>query len=412
MTDRSNHLPATVRQAFRAMTTGRPGAVHLALPFDTQKAPVEISEIWADARHSIFPAERTAPETSTIRDATDILSEANNAVAICGGGPLLAQAEDTLSKIATLLYLPIASTVSGQGAIAEKHPQALVVIGSNGGVPATRSVINAADVILFIECRAGSVTTERWRSPPRGKTIIHIDSDPMVIGANYPTDVAICADARLALEALLAELETCHLTSQNGALRAAQAWEAKLAAFHPLATSAEHRIRPEAVIAALMETAQPAAIIVADPGTPCPYVSAHYRRPQPAHHVDCLFKRGLWLDQGGSGPWLWQTLLQRRFQPNRPRRCRARLWCQKLDGRGSCQLIPTLKEALAHPGPTLIDVISQPLHEAATPVSEWVAQGARPMFILAKILAPQALTPVTSAVYAPLTRIIHRGEGV
>jgi len=33
----------------------------------------------------------------------------------------------------------------------------------------------------------------------------------------------------------------------------------------------------------------------------------------------------------------------------------------------------TLREALAHDGPTLIDVISQPLHEAAAPVSEWVA---------------------------------------
>ena len=37
------------------------------------------------------------------------------------------------------------------------------------------------------------------------------------------------------------------------------------------------------------------------------------------------------------------------------------------------QLIPVLREAVAHDGPALIDVISQPLHEAAAPVSEWVA---------------------------------------
>ena len=30
-------------------------------------------------------------------------------------------------------------------------------------------------------------------------------------------------------------------------------------------------------------------------------------------------------------------------------------------------------KALAHDGPTLVDVISQPLHEAAAPVSGWVA---------------------------------------
>jgi acetolactate synthase-1/2/3 large subunit len=32
-----------------------------------------------------------------------------------------------------------------------------------------------------------------------------------------------------------------------------------------------------------------------------------------------------------------------------------------------------LKEAVAHDGPTLVDVVCQPLHEAQAPVSEWVA---------------------------------------
>jgi acetolactate synthase-1/2/3 large subunit len=33
----------------------------------------------------------------------------------------------------------------------------------------------------------------------------------------------------------------------------------------------------------------------------------------------------------------------------------------------------TLKAALAHDGPSLIDVIAQPLNEARAPVSEWIA---------------------------------------
>jgi len=32
-----------------------------------------------------------------------------------------------------------------------------------------------------------------------------------------------------------------------------------------------------------------------------------------------------------------------------------------------------LKAALAHQGPSLVDVVCQPLHEARAPVSEWVA---------------------------------------
>ena len=41
--------------------------------------------------------------------------------------------------------------------------------------------------------------------------------------------------------------------------------------------------------------------------------------------------------------------------------------------RDPADLPSVLKLALAHDGPTLVDVISQPLHEAAAPVSEWVA---------------------------------------
>src|SRR6266571_7978260 len=42
------------------------------------------------------------------------------------------------------------------------------VVGSNGGTPETRAVVDAADLVLFVGCRAGSVTTERWRHPAPG----------------------------------------------------------------------------------------------------------------------------------------------------------------------------------------------------------------------------------------------------
>ena len=62
-------LPAMVRAAFRAMTTGRPGATHLALPFDTQKGLTDNSEIWADERHRQYPAERAAPDPDAVAEA-------------------------------------------------------------------------------------------------------------------------------------------------------------------------------------------------------------------------------------------------------------------------------------------------------------------------------------------------------
>ncbi|MCY0154099.1 thiamine pyrophosphate-binding protein [Hoeflea alexandrii] len=279
--DDAARLPTMVRQAFRAMTTGRPGAVHLALPFNTQKSETDPAEIWAEERHCSYPSEPAGPDPDAIAEAVQILKAARSAVAICGGGPIIAGAFAELRRLADLIELPVATTVSGQGAIAETDPLAVGVVGSNGGNPATRAVVDSADVVLFIGCRAGSVTTERWRSPGKDKTIIHIDSDAMVISANYPTAVAICADARLALAALADALEAeTGLIAQEGVRRAKAAWDAKLGDFAPLAASNETPIRPERVVATLAGLLDDDAIVVADPGTPCPYFSAHYRWPR------------------------------------------------------------------------------------------------------------------------------------
>ena len=72
----------------------------------------------------------------------------------------------------------------------------------------TRAIVDAADLVFFIGCRAGSVTTERWRHPAPGtKTIVHLDVDPGVIGTNYRTDAPVVGDARLALEAICDALD-------------------------------------------------------------------------------------------------------------------------------------------------------------------------------------------------------------
>lgn len=428
--DDAARLPATVRTAFRAMTTGRPGAAHLALPFDTQKGLVEPDEIWADQRHRHFPAEPAGPDPQAIAEAARLLARAERAVVICGGGPVIAGAETALKRLAERLDLPVATTVSGQGAIAETDPLAVGVVGSNGGNPATRALVDEADVIVFVGCRAGSVTTERWRSPSRDKTIIHIDSDPMVIGANYQTAVAIAADARLALEALAdAVAGEAEIVGQDGAARAKAAWNAKLEAFTPLAESLETPIRPERVIASLASHLDDDAIVVADPGTPCPYVSAHYRWRKPGRHFITNRAHGAlgyalaaamgahtgrptvktvalmgdgsfgfccgeletivryrmpitaivfanatygWIKAGqnsGFGQRFYNVDFDRTDHAAVASAFGVKAWRvedpEALDG--------VLKQALAHDGPTLIDVVSQPLHEAAAPVSEWVA---------------------------------------
>ena len=427
--DQATRLPAMVRAAFRAMTTGRPGAAHLAFPFDTQKDAVDPDEVWADPRHQTFPAERAGPDPHAVAAAAEALLSAKRAVAICGGGPVISGAFDALRRLAKRLDLPIATTVSGQGAIAETDSRAVGVVGSNGGVPATRAVIDEADLVLFIGCRAGSVTTERWQSPAPGTKVIHIDSDPQVIGANYATEVAIAADARLALDALNKTIAGRGGTGNAGAARAKAAWDAKLAAFSRLAASDERPIRPERVVATLQRLLDEDAVICADPGTPCPYFSAHYRWPLAGRHFitnrahgalgyamgaaigahvgrpeaktvavmgDGSFGMSVgeletvlryrmpitfivisnstfgWIKAGqrsGFGERYYNVDFSRTDHAAVAAAYGLKSW--RVDD--PAKLEDALRKAIEADGPTLVDVIAQPLQEAAAPVSEWVA---------------------------------------
>lgn len=429
--DQVNQLPAQIRAAFRAMTTGRPGSAHLALPFDTQKAAIDPDLIWADPSHAQFPAARQSANKEDLECLAELLLAAKRPVMICGGGPLIAGAMGAISWLAETLNMAIATTVSGQGVIAETHPCALGVVGSNGGVKSTRAVVDDADVVLFVGCRAGSVTTERWRSPAHDKTILHIDSDPMVPGANYNTAASVIADAGLALEALVDIIKGKDIDGIDfdGKARAADAWAKKLADFNPLAQSNQRPITPEAVIHHLSAQLDNDGIVVADPGTPCPYVSAHYRWPQAGRHfitnrahgalgfgmaaamgahigrpsvktvalmgdgsfgfccgefetmtryrmpiTSIVFSNATygWIKAGqktGFGERYHNVDFNRTDHAAVASAFAVKSWRVE----DPAELPKVMRQALDHDGPTLIDVISQPLHEAAAPVSEWVA---------------------------------------
>src|SRR5690606_21654169 len=152
--DRADQIPGMVRAAFRAMTTGKPGAAHLCFPYDVMKQQVDASDIWAQPEHGRFPAMRFAPDPADVARAAQRLIGARAPVIICGGGVVIAGASGALQELAESLKAAVCVTVSGQGSLADTHPLNAGVVGSNGGVMATRDVVAAADVVLFVGCRA------------------------------------------------------------------------------------------------------------------------------------------------------------------------------------------------------------------------------------------------------------------
>src|SRR5256714_13204523 len=131
--DRAEDIPRTFRKAFETMTSGRPGAAHIALPFDVQNGPVERSEVWADPTLGAFPSRRTGPDPFFVELAAKLLRGAKNPLFICGGGVVLSGAETELMSLCEKLGAPVATTVSGKGAIDERCAHSVGVVGSNGG---------------------------------------------------------------------------------------------------------------------------------------------------------------------------------------------------------------------------------------------------------------------------------------
>ena len=426
--DRVDQIPGVVRGAFRAMTTGKPGSAHICLPYDLQKHEADPADLWAQPGHDRFPAMRSAPDPQAVQQAADLLAAARRPVIVCGGGVVIADACEALDALASLLDAPVCTTVSGQGSLADTHPLNVGVVGANGGITATREVVQQADLVLFIGCRAGSTTTENWRVPARSTTIVHIDADPMVIGANYRTDVALVGDALLALQALQAELAGRVVPGGGGRALAQAARAAKLAAFAPLAASLDTPIKPERVVDLLNKLLPDNAVIVADPGTPCPYFSAYFNASRSGRQfitnraqgaLGFSLAAGIGAQIGrpdapvvsvmGDGSFGFtcgemETLVRRKiplkmvvfsnavfgwikasqkegygqryFSVDFTRTDHARVaeafGVKAWRVSDPSQLEEALRAALRHDGPALIDVLSQELQDTAVPVSQWM----------------------------------------
>ena len=77
--DRAQDIPRVFRAAFDQMTTGRPGAAHIALPFDVQNGSVERADVWGDPALGRYPSRRVAPDAYFVELAAQLLARRGSA---------------------------------------------------------------------------------------------------------------------------------------------------------------------------------------------------------------------------------------------------------------------------------------------------------------------------------------------
>lgn len=286
----AENTPDIFRRAFRLATSGRPGAVQITLPHDVLAQDIDPFEPRAQEENKTFPAHRTRPDPGAVERAAALLLEAERPLIVAGGGAVISQAWDELTQLAEKLVAPVGTSINGKGAIAEDHPLSVGVVGDNGARPYANRLVADADLIVFIGCRTDSVTTINWTlpSPTSEVTIIHIDVDPKEIGNNYPTEVGLVGDAKLALGDLLEALRSSRKGEPANQDRARlvsdmadQWWQEVL----PKMISDSVPIKPQRVIKELIDVLPSESVIVADAGTATPFTSAYYRSPAGRHVV-------------------------------------------------------------------------------------------------------------------------------
>jgi len=293
---RPDMLPSMMRHAFGIMLAGRPGPVHLDVPFNVflETAPCSVVDVqsWRAGVDT-----RPAPSPEALDRALDLLAASERPLILAGHGSLGGCAGEELAALARELQIPVATTPQGKGVLPDDDTLHLGPTGRDGVYPANRAA-READVVLALGTRFGDRGTSSWHPgvthdfPPA--RLIHVDCDPAVLGRNYPTALGVVADAALFCR-LLRERARARPLGPSAArpawLARTQAWKARWTADVRGQAASEDRapMHPARVVAEIAAAVPDHTVLLSDIG---------------AHHSWCvqqmpMRRNGRFLQSGG-----------------------------------------------------------------------------------------------------------------
>ena len=263
--DTPEQIAPAMRRAFHALRNGRGGPVVVELTAD-----VCAREVPDDARRYAPPvAVRQRPARGDVEAAVNALLAAERPLIWAGAGVLAAGATEALRELAELLDAPVFTTMEGKSAFDERHPLALGA-GSGATTGPAHAWITECDVVLAL---GASLTHNHYTQiVPPGKTVIHNTAAVEDINKDTPCDIALAGDARLAIEALVAEARSRTDgagRASDAAQRLAAAKAAWLADWTPLLHSDEAPLNTYRVIHEINENIdRERSIVTHDAGAP------------------------------------------------------------------------------------------------------------------------------------------------
>jgi pyruvate dehydrogenase (quinone) len=261
-------LPLVFEQAVQTALAQKTVAV-LTLPGDV--GAMDVAKGTAAARFTQADPP-TIPDPDALARASEAIDRAASVAILAGQGAR--HARDELLALAERLAAPMVLTLKAKDGIERDNPYELGQTGMIGN-PVARKALEAAELLLMVGTDFPYVD---WY--PEGKVVVQIDMRGEHVGRRTSVDVGVVGDARLALAGLLdrvgAKTDRSLLDEHRAEYDAWRERQLKLAdPAHDSRLSGraraaldnpEHRIRPEALAAAIDAHADDDAIFTSDTG--------------------------------------------------------------------------------------------------------------------------------------------------
>lgn len=197
---RPEDIPGAIAKAFYIARSGRPGPVLVDITKNAQVTKLDFQYKACEYIRSYHP--HPVLNADAVKAAAELINNAKKPYILCGHGVLLAGAEKELIALAEKADIAIASTLLGLSAVPVDHPNYVGYTGMHGNYGPNINT-NECDVLIAVGMRFDERITGDVTAFARQAKVIHIEIDKAEINKIIPADVAVHADAKEALTALL-----------------------------------------------------------------------------------------------------------------------------------------------------------------------------------------------------------------
>jgi len=192
-------LAEVIKESFHLARTGRPGPVLIDMPRDIFMEQTEFNYPSRVNLPGYKPTVQGHP--AQIKKAAKLINEAKRPIIFAGRGGMISEACADLKQLAETAQIPVVTTLLGIGCFPESHALSYGMVGMHGMYCANLAV-NKSDLIIAIGMRFDDRFTGKVSAFAPHIPIIHIDIDPAEIGKNVRADVPIVGDVRAVLQEL------------------------------------------------------------------------------------------------------------------------------------------------------------------------------------------------------------------